>query len=349
MGSPASAHSPGISRPAYGRVKPSAARDVTASTATATALTPTVLNPLLAIPSPEQGVWHLGPFPIRAYALCIIAGIVAAVVMGDRRWRERGGREGTVADIAVWAVPFGVIGGRIYHVLSSPDAYFGKGGDPLLALQIWKGGLGIWGAIALGGVGAWIGCRRHGIPLPAFADAVAPGVAVAQAIGRWGNWFNQELFGRPTSLPWGLRIDPEHRPEGFGDEQTFHPAFLYEFLWNLGVAGLVIWADRRFRLGHGRAFALYVAAYTLGRVWIEALRIDDAERVLGLRLNVWTSIVVFAGAVTYIAVSARLRPGREDVVEPASTGADDPDREATGQLAEARDLGKDSGRSGTAG
>ncbi len=305
--------------------------------------------PLAAIPSPEQGVWHLGPFPIRAYALCIIAGIFVAVLMGDRRWQARGGREGTIADVAVWAVPFGVVGARLYHVLSSPDAYFGEGGDPLLALQIWRGGLGVWGGIALGAVGAWIACRRRGIPLPALGDAVAPGVAVAQALGRLGNWFNQEVFGRPTTLPWGLEIDPQHRPQGFEDYETFHPAFLYEFVWNLGVAALVLWADRRFRLGHGRAFALYVAAYTLGRLWIEALRIDDAELVLGLRLNIWTSVIVFTGAVTYFVVSARLRPGREDVVEPASAGADEPDREATGEPAEGREASNDSGRSGSAG
>ncbi|MDP9417303.1 MAG: prolipoprotein diacylglyceryl transferase [Actinomycetota bacterium] len=285
---------------------------------------------LAAIPSPDRGVWYVGPVPIRAYALCIIAGIVVAVMLGERRWQARGGREGTVSEVAVWAVPFGVVGGRLYHVLSSPDAYFGEGGDPLLAFQIWRGGLGIWGAIALGGVGAWIACRRRGIPLPAFGDAVAPGIALAQAIGRLGNWFNQELFGAPTDLPWGLRIDPENRPPGYTEVETFHPAFLYELLWNVGVAALVIWADRRFRLGHGRAFALYVAAYTAGRVWIEALRIDEAERVLGLRLNVWTSVIVFTAAVAYIVVSARLRPGREEQVEPSPERSDDAGRAETG-------------------
>jgi prolipoprotein diacylglyceryl transferase len=286
---------------------------------------------LAAIPSPDQGVWYVGPFPLRAYALCILAGIVAAVVIGDRRWRARGGRAGTVADVAVWAVPFGIVGGRLYHVFSSPDAYFGPGGDPTLIPQVWRGGLGIWGAIALGAVGAWIACRRRGIPLPAFGDAIAPGLAVAQALGRWGNWFNQELFGRPTDLPWGLRIDPEHRPPGLEEADTFHPAFLYESLWDLGVAGLVVWADRRFRLGHGRAFALYVAAYCLGRVWIELLRVDDAERVLGLRLNVWTSVVVLAAAAVYIAVSARLRPGREATVEPGSEAAPEPAQAGEGR------------------
>ena len=264
-----------------------------------------------SFPSPAEGVWHLGPLPLRAYALCIIAGIVLAVWLGERRWVARGGRHGDVTEIATWMVPFGIIGGRIYHVITTPDAYFGTGGRPLHALYIWEGGLGIWGAIAFGGVGAWIGCRRRGIPLPAFADALAPGIALAQAVGRLGNYFNQELFGRPTDLPWAVTIDVAHRPAGYLDQATYHPTFLYELLWNVGVAALVIWADRRFRLGHGRAFALYVAAYTLGRGWIEALRIDPAHDVLGLRINEWTSLLVFLGAVAYLVVSARRRPGRE--------------------------------------
>ena len=283
---------------------------------------------LAAIPSPSQGVWHLGPIPLRAYAFAIILGILVAVWVGERRWVARGGTAGTVADIAVWAVPFGIVGGRLYHVVTSPEMYFGEGGRPLEALFIWEGGLGIWGAVALGAVGAWIGCRRRGIPLPAYADAVAPGIALAQAIGRFGNYFNQELFGRPTDLPWALRIDPENRPVGYENVETFHPTFLYESLWNVGVALLVIWADRRFRLGHGRAFALYVAAYTVGRFWIEALRIDTANEILGLRLNMWTSVVVFAGAVTYLLVSARRRPGREPAA--ALVGRTEPAEDAVG-------------------
>ncbi len=169
---------------------------------------------LAALPSPSTGVLYLGPVPLRAYAFCIILGAFVAVWLGSRRWVARGGKKETIADIAIWAVPFGLVGSRLYHVITSPDAYFGEGGEPIKALYIWEGGLGIWGAIALGGLGAWIGCRRHGVPFPAYADAVAPGIALAQAIGRWGNWFNQELFGRPTSLPWGLEISPGKRPEG---------------------------------------------------------------------------------------------------------------------------------------
>jgi prolipoprotein diacylglyceryl transferase len=266
---------------------------------------------LASFPSPSDGVWHLGPLPLRAYALSIIAGIGVAIWLGERRWVARGGRPGDVIEIATWMVPFGIVGGRVYHVVSSPQAYFGDGGDPVSALYIWEGGLGIWGAIALGGVGAWFGCRRRGIPLPAFGDALAPGIVLAQAIGRLGNYFNQELYGRATDLPWAVEIDPEHRPAAMPDQATYHPAFLYELLWNVGVAGLVIWADRRFKLGHGRAFALYVAAYTVGRAWIEALRVDPANELFGLRLNEWTSLVVFLGAVAYIVVSARRRPGRE--------------------------------------
>lgn len=277
---------------------------------------------LAYLPSPSRGVWHLGFLPVRAYALCIVAGIVLAVLIGERRWAARGGRRGTVTDVAAWAVPFGVVGGRLYHVLTSPQAYFGPGGVPLDALKIWEGGLGIWGAIALGAVGAWIGTRRQGVPFAAFADAVAPGIAVAQAVGRWGNWFNSELFGRPTTLPWGLRISAAHRPPGYTTFDTFHPTFLYESLWCLLLAGVVVLADRRFRLTHGRAFALYLAGYTVGRAWIEALRIDTANHILGLRLNEWTCLIVFLGAVAYIVLTARRRRQEWERQEPLPDAPD---------------------------
>lgn len=278
-----------------------------------------------SIPSPETGVWNLGPIPLRAYALLIIVGIVVAVWLGNKRYIARGGAHGAIVDIAIWAVPFGIVGGRIYHVLTDWQLYFGPDGSGLSgAIRIWDGGLGIWGAVAFGALGAWIGARRLGVALPPVADAIAPGIALAQAIGRFGNYFNQEIFGGPTDLPWGLEISPDRRPEMYQDVLTFHPTFLYESLWLVGVALIVMWADRRFTLGHGRAFALYVLLYTLGRVWIEALRVDSANEILGLRLNIWTSIVVGLGALAYLIISARLRPGRENLaLQPESSDARD--------------------------
>ena len=267
----------------------------------------------LFIPSPAEGVWYLGPLPLRGYALCIIAGIIAAIWIGERRWVNRGGIRGEVTDLALWAVPFGVVGGRLYHVITDHHLYFGDGRSPIDALYVWRGGLGIWGAIALGGVGVWIGARRKGIRVPAVLDAMAPGVLIAQALGRWGNWFNQELFGKPSTRPWALKIDLPNRPPGYEQYATFQPTFLYESIWDVAAFGFVLWADRRWKLGHGRVLALYVMAYTAGRGWIEMLRIDDVEyqHVLGLRLNVWTSIVLFILATAYFVLVGRKRPVRE--------------------------------------
>ncbi|MDZ7577847.1 MAG: prolipoprotein diacylglyceryl transferase [Candidatus Nanopelagicales bacterium] len=282
------------------------------------------------IPSPPHGVWHLGPLPLRAYAVAIILGIVVAIWVGDRRWVARGGLPGTVLDVAIWAIPFGIVGGRLYHVISDNQLYFGPGGSGFAgAVQVWQGGLGIWGAVALGALGAWIGCRRKGIPLPAFGDAIAPGIVLAQAIGRWGNYFNQELFGGPTDLPWGLAIDPVNRPDGFEQFATFHPTFLYESLWNLGVFAVLLLADKRFRMGHGRVFALYIALYCLGRLGVEWLRIDTANIIFGLRLNIWTSILVGLGAVVWLIISARVRPGREapEILRPPEPAAGEGDQD----------------------
>jgi len=287
-------------------------------------------------PSPDQGVWHLGPVPIRAYALCIIAGIIAALVIGDRRWVARGGERGVIYDIALWAVPFGLIGGRLYHLITDWRTYFGPGGAGIgAAMRIWEGGLGIWGAVALGGVGAWIACRRRGIPLPAFGDAVAPGIVLAQAIGRLGNYFNQELYGRETAVPWGMEIFYRRDAAGMVDVHSLdgvstgqvaavvHPTFLYELLWNLAVFVFLLWADRRFRLGHGRLFALYVASYCVGRFWVELMRDDTATHIAGIRVNVFTATFVFIGAVVYMLLAPK---GRED---PASLQGfdEEPERE----------------------
>ena len=273
-------------------------------------------------PSPPRGVWHLWLLPIRAYALFIVAGIVAALLIGDRRWAARGGERGVIYDIALWAVPFGLIGGRLYHLATDWRTYFGEGGaGPWAALRIWDGGLGIWGAVALGGVGAWIACRRRGIPLPAFGDAIAPGIVLAQAVGRIGNYFNQELFGHETTMPWGLEIFYRRDPAGFVDVHSLdgtstgqlamvvQPTFLYELLWNLLVFALLIFLDRRFTIGHGRLFALYVAGYCVGRFCIELLRDDTATHIAGIRINSFTSTFVFIGAVVYLILAPK---GRED-------------------------------------
>lgn len=296
---------------------------VTTLSATMSAMSVMAAMPA-GIPSPSSGVWYIGPIPVRAYALCILTGVFVAVWWSDRRYRARGGRPEVVLDVAIVAVPAGIVGARLYHVLSSPDDYFGPNGDLSRIPQTWLGGLGIWGGIA-GGVLAGVLLLRHrGLRIAPLADAVAPALLVAQAIGRLGNWFNQELYGAPTTLPWGLQIDDAHLPAGsaYPPGTLFHPTFLYEALWNLVGAALLVWIGRRMRarsgVTGGRLMWAYLMIYTAGRVWIEMLRIDEAETVLGLRLNVWTSIVIFlVGAIGLALVSRRTlsdaieRPGRE--------------------------------------
>ena len=255
---------------------------------------------LAYLPSPSQGVWHLGPVPIRAYAFCILTGILVAVWLTRRRWAARGGNPDVVIDIAIWAVPFGLLGGRLYHLAPDPELYFKAGEDPWKAFAVWDGGLGIPGAVLLGALGAWIGCRRHGVRLADFADAMAPGLGFAQAIGRFGNYFNQELYGRVSGLPWAIRIDPAHRPTDTPDAAFYQPTFAYEALWDSMAALIVIWAGRRFGLNNGRVFALYLAIYAVGRAWIEALRVDHANHIAGLRLNDWMTLIVFCGSVAYL-------------------------------------------------
>jgi prolipoprotein diacylglyceryl transferase len=268
---------------------------------------------LASIPSPSQGVWHLGPVPVRAYAICIIAGIVVAVIVTGRRLEARGGGpRAVVADIATWGVPFGLVGARLYHLATNPELYWGKNGaGTLAAFKIWDGGLGIWGGVLLGALGVYIGCRRAGVRFSVLADSIAVGLPLAQGIGRWGNYFNQELYGRPTHLPWALRIDAAHRLPKYANVALYQPTFLYESIWDIGIALLVLAIDRRKHFTRGRGFALYVMLYCLGRGWIEALRIDDAHRYLGLRLNDWTAVIVFLAALAYF-VLRRPRDGDDD-------------------------------------
>jgi prolipoprotein diacylglyceryl transferase len=270
---------------------------------------------VLSIPSPSTNVWYIGAVPLRAYALCIIAGIIVAMIIATRRWRARGGTADSMELMVMVGVPFGIVGARLYHVMTDYQLYFGPGRQPLDALKIWEGGLGVWGGIGLGLLGGYLVARRRRIAFPAVLDAIAPAILVAQAIGRLGNFFNQELFGRPTTLPWALEIAPQYRPEGYEQFTTFHPAFLYEMVWNLAAAALLVWLDRRFRLGHGKVFALYVLLYTAGRFWIEALRIDTVNEIGGFRLNNYTALIGFLAALIWLLWLIRNRPGREEVVE----------------------------------
>lgn len=268
-------------------------------------------------PSPTVGVFWLGPFPIRMYALCILTGIVLAVWVAGRRMEDRGYQREDALNVAWWAVPFGIVGGRVYNVITSPQPYFGKNGNPWDAFAIWHGGLGIWGAIALGALGAYIGCRRHNIRFLDFADAGAPGVILAQAIGRWGNYFNNELHGRTTDLPWRLKIYQWDESAGHAVKDAaghpivagyFQPTFLYESLFLLVIALIVVWLDRRYQLGRGKSFWLYVTLYPVGRIWMEWMRDDPANRIFGQRVNVWVCIIVFIGGLIGLIVCSRRHP-----------------------------------------
>ncbi|RNL51967.1 prolipoprotein diacylglyceryl transferase [Arthrobacter oryzae] len=271
----------------------------------------------LFFPSPVASAIQLGPLTIRFYALAILAGIVVGVWLTARRLRDRGGTTSQTLDIVTWAVPFGIVGGRIYHVITDNQLYFGPGRDPWGAFRIWEGGLGIWGAVALGLVGALIGARRAHVPFAAFVDAAAPGLLIAQGLGRWGNWFNNELYGEPTDLPWKLQIhamDPVTGQALTGTDGTpqvlgyFHPTFLYESLWVLAAALLLIFLDRRYTLGAGSVFALYIVLYTAGRFAFELMRSDPANLILGLRVNTWVAGLLFlAGLVLFQQLRTRPR------------------------------------------
>lgn len=274
----------------------------------------TLAPPDFFIPSPTFSALELGPLTIRFYALAILAGIAFGTWLTARRLRARGGTTAQTLDIVAWAVPFGIVGGRLYHVITDNQLYFGPGKDPWGALRIWEGGLGIWGAVALGLVGAAIGARRAGVPFAAFVDAAAPGLLIAQGMGRWGNWFNNELYGGPTDLPWKLQIykmdmatgqavtSADGTPELLG---YFHPTFLYESLWCLAAAALLMFLDRKYSLGAGSVFALYVALYTAGRFVFELIRSDYANTILGLRVNTWVAALLFIAGLALFQILRR--------------------------------------------
>ncbi len=267
---------------------------------------------LADIPSPPVSSLSLGPITIHAYAICILVGIGVALWWSTRRWVARGGDGDDLFDIGFVAIVCGIVGARLYHVVSSPDAYFGPGGNPVAALYIWNGGLGIWGAVAGGALGAYVMARRKRVSFPVLADTIAPTLMVAQAIGRLGNWFNQELYGGPTDLPWGLSITCVTNGDLIGGctPGTYHPTFLYEALWNLAGCAVLLLIERRARLGGGRVFWSYVAIYTAGRLWIELMRTDAAEIVLGMRVNVWVSIMILLLALVMLVVLGRRRRAR---------------------------------------
>ena len=270
---------------------------------------------LLSIPSPPISGWQIGPFFLHIYALCLITGMIAAWTLGSRRWQARGGSVEQFETIVLVAIPVGIVGARIYHVLTHLGDYFAPGIDPWSALRIWEGGIAIYGAIGAGALGAWLMCRRAGVRFSSLADALAPGIVIGQALGRFGNWFNQELYGLPTDLPWGLEIDAAHRVAGYQQYSTFHPTFAYESLWNVIVAVALLWADRRFRLGRGKVFALYIALYGFGRFFTEGIRLDYSYDTFGpIRFNQAVAALICIFGVALLVWLVKKRPGREKSV-----------------------------------
>jgi prolipoprotein diacylglyceryl transferase len=276
-----------------------------------------------SIPSPSFNT--IGP--IHLYGLCIALGVIAAVTISSKRWEARGGNPDDIGTIALWAVPAGVIGARIYHVATDWKTYQD---DWIEAFKITNGGLGIPGGVALGVIVGIAVVKAKHLPVRPLLDVVAPAIPVAQAIGRLGNWFNQEVFGRPTDLPWGLEIDPEFRPPQYAAEATFHPTFLYEGIWNLSLAGFLIWLDRKKVLRPGELFGLYVVGYAIGRLWVEMLRSDAASLVLGVRVNIWMSVIVGS-----VAALIMLWNRRKPLPEPATASAGGAGASSAGSDAEA--------------
>ncbi len=281
-----------------------------------------MLSVLASIPSPSSNAIHVGGLQLRAYGLMIAIGVVTAVWLANKRWVSAGGDPDDMSAIALVAVPAGVVGARLYHVMTDWRRFTHQ---PIKALYIWQGGLGIWGAVALGSLGAiWV-ARRRGLPIGPLADACAPALPLAQAFGRLGNWFNQELFGKPTTLPWALKIDLAHRPPGFEQYETFHPTFLYEALWCLVLCIALIAIGKRFgsRLRAGSLFWIYVAGYTFVRFFIERIRIDFASRLWGLRINEWVSAVVFLIAVGILVLLNIHEPSEPPHDGSATVGAEE--------------------------
>ena len=298
------------------------------------------MNIFASIPSPDISSIQLGPFTLHFYALFILSGIIAAVILTSRRLTRRGGQPGIVLDIALWTVPFGIVGGRLYHVVTHPNDYFFPGADLWKILYVWEGGLAIFGAVLFGGLGAFIACRRAGLRFLSFADALAPGMLLAQALGRLGNYFNQELYGAPTTLPWGLQIDPMMSPAfpaGLPADTLFHPLFLYEMLWNLAGVIIILLADRQFNLRWGRALGLYLIIYGTGRIWLESLRIDPTEFLLyGLKINMVTAMLIALIGVALIVVQSRRHPEVE--ASPYLPGRElSPESTPVGQLSDGAD------------
>ena len=267
----------------------------------------------VGIPSPEISFIDLGIFRIHFYALFILTGIAIATWLADIKLSKRGAPKGTMLDVALWAVPFGILGGRFFHVITHPNDYFFEGADLLATLRIWEGGLAIYGAVSLGAVGVFIATRQLGIRFWSVADAIAPGLLIAQGIGRLGNYFNQELFGLPTTLPWGLQIPSSNPayPVGLPEGLIFHPTFAYEMIWNLSGAALLLLLASRLNLQWGKVFAIYLVIYSFGRIWIEAIRIDPSEIILGLRINIWSALIGLTLGIILFLVQSRRHPGFE--------------------------------------
>ncbi len=289
-----------------------------------------------SFPAPPGSSISIGPLELRAYGLFIALGVVAAVWLFGRRLEERGaGTRDDATSIGIWGVVGGVIGARLYHVITDWDRF----ADDLGSIPaIWEGGLGIPGGLVLGILAGLYGARRRGVALGVAATCAAPAIPLAQAIGRWGNWFNQELFGRPTDLPWGLSVDPEHLPAGYPPGTTFHPTFLYESLWNLGLVVVLLWIDRRFRWAPGRLMGAYVMGYGLGRLWVESLRIDPATEIFGLRVNQWTAMAAVLGGGLYLLLTrGRTWPEDPELLDDAETEESPEDAADTADAVDAVD------------